>query len=216
MRRTITIAALAGAILIATAVTASASIPDSQAIIHGCYKTSNPAKGVVIVIDTDAGQTCPSGTAPLNWNQTGPQGPVGPAGPAGPPGPAGPAGPAGGAPTMTTSVVHLDTTTSVQHFIATVSCPAGMHAINGGPLDVHAGPDFPIADNSAVSQQFQMEPVSPGATRQVPLPRPVNDFTGWRMFVSVSGPSIPPDPNDDRSQPVYGFSVDVMLFVACL
>lgn len=71
---------------------ASASIPDSAGVIHGCYKTSNPARGALVVIDTDAGQTCPSGTSPLNWNQTGPQGPVGPAGPQGAQGPAGSAG----------------------------------------------------------------------------------------------------------------------------
>jgi hypothetical protein len=61
-----------------------ASIPDGSGVIHGCYKLGNPAKGAVLVIDSDAGESCPAGTAPLNWNQTGPQGPSGPAGPSGP------------------------------------------------------------------------------------------------------------------------------------
>jgi hypothetical protein len=55
-----------------------ASIPGPDGVIHGCYKTSNPAKGSVIVIDHTA--SCPSGFAPLNWNQTGPAGPQGPPG----------------------------------------------------------------------------------------------------------------------------------------
>src|SRR5258708_23745370 len=59
-----------------------ASIPDSNGVIHGCYKTSSPGQGALVVIDS-ATQTCPSGTTPLNWNQTGPQGPAGPAGPSG-------------------------------------------------------------------------------------------------------------------------------------
>jgi hypothetical protein len=51
---------------------AYASIPGPDGVIHGCYKTSNPAQGSVIVIDSAA--SCPSGFAALNWNQTGPQG----------------------------------------------------------------------------------------------------------------------------------------------
>jgi hypothetical protein len=63
---------------------AMADIPDSG-IINGCYKTSGAAKGALSIIDRSAGQTCPSGTSPLSWNQTGPQGPAGPstAGPGG-------------------------------------------------------------------------------------------------------------------------------------
>jgi len=52
------------------AVAAYAAIPTTNGTIHGCYRTSNPAKGALIVIDD--GQTCPSGTAPLNWDADGP------------------------------------------------------------------------------------------------------------------------------------------------
>lgn len=48
---------------------AYASIPDAQGVIHGCYKTSNPAQGAVIAIDSAA--SCPSGFAVLNWSQLG-------------------------------------------------------------------------------------------------------------------------------------------------
>jgi hypothetical protein len=51
---------------------AYASIPGPDGVIHGCYKTSNPAQGALIAIDSTA--SCPSGYAALNWNQTGPQG----------------------------------------------------------------------------------------------------------------------------------------------
>jgi hypothetical protein len=50
---------------------AYATIPDSQGVIHGCRKLNNPAKGSVIVVDSEAGESCPSGFAELNWNQTG-------------------------------------------------------------------------------------------------------------------------------------------------
>jgi hypothetical protein len=61
------------------------SVPDSGGTIHGCYKPSGYATGALMVIDTDAGQSCPSDTTAINWNQTGPSGPAGPstAGPSG-------------------------------------------------------------------------------------------------------------------------------------
>jgi hypothetical protein len=67
---------VAGLVLAVSGI-ALASIPDSSGVIHGCYRTSNPTKGAVTVIDSEAGGTCPSGTVALNWNQTGPQGPPG-------------------------------------------------------------------------------------------------------------------------------------------
>src|SRR5665213_35943 len=78
-------------------ITAYASIPASNGTINGCYKISSgpgpvPA-GQLVVIDSAA--TCPSGYAPLNWNQTGVQGPVGQTGATGSTGATGPQGPAG-------------------------------------------------------------------------------------------------------------------------
>src|SRR5258708_33736269 len=66
-------------VLTAGGAIAYASIPAPNGTIDGCYKTSGPAQGALIIIDSTA--TCPSGTAALNWNQPGPQGPAGPAPP---------------------------------------------------------------------------------------------------------------------------------------
>lgn len=68
---------------------AYAAIPDAGGVIHGCYRTANPAKGALTVVDSEAGGVCPSGTAELNWNQTGPQGATGATGSQGPAGPSG-------------------------------------------------------------------------------------------------------------------------------
>jgi len=67
--------ALAAAIVALIGGVAYASIPAADGTINGCYKTNNPAKGAVIVIDS--AESCPSGYTALNWNQTGPQGPAG-------------------------------------------------------------------------------------------------------------------------------------------
>jgi hypothetical protein len=65
---------------------AYATIPDSNGVIHACYKTAN---GQLRVIDSNGCH--PSETA-LSWSQTGPQGPPGATGPTGATGPQGPAG----------------------------------------------------------------------------------------------------------------------------
>lgn len=67
MKRSILVAAVA-ALLVLGGV-AYAAIPDAQGVIHGCYKLANPNRGQVLAIDTDAGQACPNGYAPLNWHQ---------------------------------------------------------------------------------------------------------------------------------------------------
>lgn len=71
---------------------AYAVIPDSNGVIHGCYKTSN---GSLRVIDSPAVQCDPRNETAISWSQTGPQGPQGEPGPQGPQGPIGPQGPGG-------------------------------------------------------------------------------------------------------------------------
>jgi len=83
MRRALMLAIAVCALFAGGVGIALASIPDSGGVIHGCYKTSNPGQGALIIIDS-ASQSCPSGTTSLNWSQTGPQGPAGPQGPSGP------------------------------------------------------------------------------------------------------------------------------------
>jgi hypothetical protein len=55
-------------------VTAYASIPDGNGVIHGCYNKV----GNLRVINTDTGQACRNAETALTWNRTGPQGPAGP------------------------------------------------------------------------------------------------------------------------------------------
>ena len=76
---------LAALVIVLFALTAAgiayASIPDSQGVIHGCFKPSTRPSGALRVIDTAKGQRCEGGELPLDWNQTGPKGATGPTGP---------------------------------------------------------------------------------------------------------------------------------------
>jgi hypothetical protein len=87
MRKRVLFVVVAAMLLLGVIGVAYASIPGPDGVIHGCYKTSNPAQGALIAIDFAA--SCPSGYTALNWNQTGLQGPTGPQGETGPVGPAG-------------------------------------------------------------------------------------------------------------------------------
>jgi hypothetical protein len=69
---------------------AYASIPDSNGVIHGCYR---PTTGNLIV--ATSGKGCEDGWTPLDWNQTGPTGLAGPTGPTGVTGATGRTGPTG-------------------------------------------------------------------------------------------------------------------------
>jgi hypothetical protein len=136
-RRALTIAAVVLGLLTLGAI-AWASIPGPDGVIHGCYKTSNPAKGSVIVIDHTA--SCPSGFAPLNWNQTGP---IGPAGPTGPQGPVG---------TVAWSLVQGNADavlTDAGYYAADVSlsCPSGKFTVSGGYRYDNAGFSNPAGVN---------------------------------------------------------------------
>jgi hypothetical protein len=60
---------------------AAAAIPDSNTgIITACYQKQ---RGMLRVIDAEAGESCRNSERQLSWNQQGPQGPQGPAGPPG-------------------------------------------------------------------------------------------------------------------------------------
>src|SRR5258708_28319100 len=54
-------------VLTAGGAIAYASIPAPNGTIDGCYKTSGPAQGALIIIDSTA--TCPSGPPALHRNQ---------------------------------------------------------------------------------------------------------------------------------------------------
>lgn len=89
-QRTIIISA---ACIVLLGVIAYASIPDSNGVIHGCYKKNG---GTLRVVDNATDQ-CDKSELAVDWNQTGPQGLQGLQGPAGPQGPEGPQGPSGSA-----------------------------------------------------------------------------------------------------------------------
>jgi hypothetical protein len=70
------------ALAIALAGVSYAAVPDGDGTISAC----RDQKGGLIVIDTEAGETCQREQQLLSWNERGPVGPKGPAGPEGPPG----------------------------------------------------------------------------------------------------------------------------------
>lgn len=83
--------AIAGALLVAGGI-AYATIPDSNGVIHACYKTG---QGTLRLIDPSKSQACLDSETALNWSQTGPQGPQGIQGLQGIQGPKGDTGPTG-------------------------------------------------------------------------------------------------------------------------
>jgi hypothetical protein len=106
MRRKIITTAASALVLAGGGVAAGSALPnptDASGVVHGCW-TNAEINGSHAFVLQDTGSSCPRGTTPISWNQTGAAGPSGPQGPSGakgdtgasgPTGPAGPAGPAG-------------------------------------------------------------------------------------------------------------------------
>jgi hypothetical protein len=123
-RRRLVMASLIAVAAVAIGVAAYASIPAPNGAITGCYtdRAVNNAHGLVVV---DSAASCPAGTIPVSWNQTGPQGPAGPQGPMGQQGAtglAGPQGPSGFANVATTaSLTPVSIVTSAWGTVDTVS-----------------------------------------------------------------------------------------------
>jgi len=88
-RRNRLVMTVAGALVLAAAAVAFASIPGPNGVIHACYSLN----GTLRVIDSS--RTCGFGEAAISWNQICPQGPAGPQGAQGPAGIQGPVGAAG-------------------------------------------------------------------------------------------------------------------------
>ena len=188
MSRTVqAIVATVAAVLLLSGV-AVAAIPSADGTINACRETRT---GAIILIDKEAGKTCPSGWVALSWNQrgpTGPQGPAGPAGPVGPPGPAGndgapgpqgppgPAGPTGPAgpqgppgPAQTLETVYDVGPDSPS--ASAIDCPSGFRATGGGYF-----------------LRKLMPSAGPGTEQITSKPRgPQLNPTGWEVSVSASG-----------------------------
>jgi hypothetical protein len=129
--RKILISAASGAVVLSLAGfgIASASIPDSSGVIHGCYKaTAHGSRAPLGVIDTaGTAGTCPAGQTALTWNQTGPQGATGAAGATGPQGPAGP----GTSYYTVTNAVEIGPVPGDEQTVTT-ECNSGDAVVSGG------------------------------------------------------------------------------------
>jgi hypothetical protein len=110
----LTVAALAAGAL------AYATIPDTNGVVHGCYKVQ---QGALRVIDTEQGQTCLSIERSLVWSQTGQQGEQGPPGTSG-------WEKKTGVETFTAPFTSVDPT----DYQAFVVCSAGKKVLGGGAL----------------------------------------------------------------------------------
>jgi hypothetical protein len=126
MKRKATPLVIAAALFALGLGVAYAAIPDSQGVIHACYKTDN---GQLRVVDS---ATCNSSELPLSWSQTGPQGIPGPQGlpgPKGDPGAPGVPGPSGLA-----SVVRVQHTFETTDEVTggDVAYPEGTTVLGGG------------------------------------------------------------------------------------
>jgi Collagen triple helix repeat (20 copies) len=132
--------------LVAGGTAAGAAIAGSpvsrSGLIDGCY-TNAAANGSHAIVLQDQGTTCPKGSTPISWNQTGPQGPAGPVGPqgpkgdtgatgaTGPQGPQGPQGPAG--PTGATGATGPAGPSGLSGYtMVTAPSPAGTYELSEG------------------------------------------------------------------------------------
>jgi Collagen triple helix repeat (20 copies). len=79
-------APLIALLVLAGSIAASAAIPGSDGVIHGCYRVSD---GRLRVIDPNMEGACAAGERSLTWNAKGLRGPKGPKGVVGPRGPKG-------------------------------------------------------------------------------------------------------------------------------
>jgi hypothetical protein len=166
MHRIIKRAAVGAAIaMTATAGIAVASIPGPNGVINGCVKKTS---GAVTVIDSAA--KCPTGTTPLNWNQTGPQGAPGA------PGIDGTDGVSGYEVVEKTAVMSP----GVVMTTATAECPAGKRPLGGGE-EIHNI----LAANSA-AKVVESRPTATGWTSTLFVDGQVGRDTNWRVWVTCA------------------------------
>ncbi len=107
----------AGTTVAAAAVLSDPSPVSGSGVIDGCW-TSAAIDGSHILVLQNQGTTCPRGTTPISWNESGPPGPPGPAGTPG----------ANGSPGTGATVAALAT--------GNASCPNGGASIADGSGDV--------------------------------------------------------------------------------
>jgi len=192
---------LATSLVLAGNAVALAAIPSADGTIASCRETRT---GAIIVIDKEAGKTCPSGWAALSWNQQGQPGPVGPAGPTGPPGtigpagpqgppglqgergPAGPTGPAGPqGPRGQNGVSGYQAVVASDSTQAMAVCPSGKVVIGGGGRA--SDPSQALAESRpAFFNAAGLEPNAWQATLSTTIVSPPNTVTAWAICVNES------------------------------
>lgn len=84
----ITLTLGAGSAVAIAAVAATPSPVSSSGVIDGCWSKA-AVRGSHVIVLQDQGTSCPAGTTPISWNESGPPGPAGSVGPSGPAGPSG-------------------------------------------------------------------------------------------------------------------------------
>lgn len=133
-----------------------AAIPSSNGVISACKDN----KGILKVIDAEAGQTCNANQQLLTWNQQGQPGPQGSAGPQGPSGPQGPAGSALGFAWVSAEGDVLEHR-SLNVGDANVTKPAGSHGIycfHGLPVAPKVATVTPLMGSGAGSGSYHPTP----------------------------------------------------------
>jgi hypothetical protein len=153
---------LATLLVLTGSAVAFAAIPSADGTIYGCRESRT---GAVIVIDKEAGKTCPSGWVALSWNQKGQPGPIGPPGPAGTMGPQGPAGPVQTLETFYAAGPSSSTS-------STVNCPAGYQVTGGGYRVLKTAQSVVLP----VTEDITSRPI--GGT---------DTPTGWEVAASTTG-----------------------------
>ena len=150
---------------------ASASIPSADGVFYGCVKGPSSSSPGELIVKDDGGTgniTCGSDATKITWNQAGP---------------AGPAGPAATAQEVTNQVTYNIGGSGPVTEQATIDCPSGTLAINGGVQSEEPGtpdPGFTVSQNGAAVEVF--DPASNGNA----LPRPVSSGANWELRADIT------------------------------
>jgi collagen triple helix repeat protein len=201
LSRTVQAIVVAVAAILLLSGVAVAAIPSANGTIDACRESRT---GAVILIDKEAGKTCPSGWVALSWNQrgqTGPQGPAGPPGPVGPVGPqglqgpagpqgergpAGPMGPAGPpGPRGENGVSGYQVVVTSDSFQAMAVCPSGKVVIGGGGRTSDFGQAL-AGSHPAFFNTSGPEPNAWEATLSTTIVSPPNTVTAWAICATES------------------------------
>jgi hypothetical protein len=169
---------------------AYAVIPDSNGVIHGCFKNNN---GALRVIDPGV-SSCASGEMPIQWNASGPSGPSGASGPSGPPGPS-------SAQSARAGFIALagDGDADTYTTLATLNLAAGAYVIEAKTViadDLDSDATYVVCRldaNNPADSDLALTMISPGTRRAVVSLFLPHTFTSSGSVTLACQPSNPPD-----------------------